>query len=87
MESPAARVAALSTGDVDIADAIPARDVGSLKQRGADVASISAARINFLQFDVEKETVAGVTDKQVRSLKPVPGCRSDALWPWQPIAT
>jgi peptide/nickel transport system substrate-binding protein len=63
MESPAARVAALSTGDVDVADSIPARDVSSLKQRGADVASISAARINFLQFDVEKENVSGVTDK------------------------
>jgi peptide/nickel transport system substrate-binding protein len=69
MESPAARVAALSTGDVDIADAIPARDVGSLKQRGADVASISAARINFLQFDVEKEAVAGVTDKAGSAIK------------------
>jgi peptide/nickel transport system substrate-binding protein len=62
MESPTARVAALSTGDVDVADSIPARDVNSLKQRGADVASISAARINFLQFDVEKENVSGVTD-------------------------
>jgi peptide/nickel transport system substrate-binding protein len=63
MESPAARVAALSTGDVDVADSIPARDVDSLKKRGANVASISAARINFLQFDVEKENVSGVTDK------------------------
>ncbi|MBM7324797.1 ABC transporter substrate-binding protein [Agrobacterium sp. S2] len=63
MESPAARVAALSSGDVDVADSIPARDVNSLKQRGASIASISAARINFLQFDVEKEEVSGVTDK------------------------
>lgn len=63
MESPAARVAALSTGDVDVADSIPARDVNSLKQRGASIASISAARINFLQFDVGKEAVSGVTDK------------------------
>lgn len=63
MESPAARVAALSSGDVDVADAIPARDVASLKQRGTNIASISAARINFLQFDVEKEKVSGVTDK------------------------
>lgn len=63
MESPAARVAALSTGDVDIADAIPARDVASLKQRGPKIASIGAARINFLQFDIEKEVAPGVTDK------------------------
>lgn len=63
MESPAARVAALSAGDVDVADSVPARDVSSLKQRGASIASISAARINFLQFDVEKEKVSGVTDK------------------------
>ncbi|WKL23714.1 ABC transporter substrate-binding protein (plasmid) [Agrobacterium tumefaciens] len=63
MESPAARVAALSTGDVDVADSVPARDVAALKQRGADVASTSAARINFLQFDVEKQNVSGVTDK------------------------
>lgn len=63
MESPAARVAALYTGDVDVADSVPAKDVSSLKQRGVSIASISAARINFLQFDVEKETVSGVTDK------------------------
>lgn len=63
MENPAARVAALSSGDVDVADSLPARDVDSLKQRGAKIASISAARINFLQFDVEKEKVSGVTDK------------------------
>ncbi len=69
MESPAARVAALSTGDVDVADAIPARDVGSLKQRGADVASISAARINFLQFDVESQDVSGVSDKSGAAIK------------------
>ncbi|XUY30104.1 ABC transporter substrate-binding protein (plasmid) [Agrobacterium sp. rho-8.1] len=62
MESPAARVAALTTGDVDIADAIPARDVASLTQRGPKIASVGAARINFLQFDVEKETLPGVTD-------------------------
>ncbi|MBM7045611.1 ABC transporter substrate-binding protein [Rhizobium lusitanum] len=63
IENPAARVAALTTGDVDIADAIPARDVASLKQRGARIASISAARINFLQFDVERATLPGVTSK------------------------
>ncbi|WP_040853556.1 ABC transporter substrate-binding protein [Phyllobacterium sp. YR531] len=63
IESPAARVAALTTGDVDIADAIPARDVASLKQRGAKIASVGAARINFIQFDVERETLPGVTDK------------------------
>ncbi len=32
IENPAARVAALSTGEVDVADAIPARDVDGLKQ-------------------------------------------------------
>ena len=63
IESPAARVAALATGAVDVADAIPARDVASLKQRGDRIASISAARINFLQFDVGRETLPGVTDK------------------------
>nr|WP_192886676.1 ABC transporter substrate-binding protein [Agrobacterium sp. LAD9] len=68
MESPAARVAALSSGDVDVADSIPARDVNSLTQRGANIASISAARINFLQFDVEKEKVSGVTDKSGASI-------------------
>ncbi|MBO9136735.1 ABC transporter substrate-binding protein (plasmid) [Rhizobium sp. B230/85] len=61
IENPAARVAALTTGDVDIADAIPARDVASLKKRGTRIASVGAARINFLQFDVERETVPGVT--------------------------
>ncbi|RVO69104.1 ABC transporter substrate-binding protein [Sinorhizobium medicae] len=63
IESPAARVAALSTGEVDLADAIPARDVASLKQRGASIASVGAARINFLQFDVERDRLPGVTDK------------------------
>nr|WP_320200793.1 ABC transporter substrate-binding protein [Agrobacterium sp. rho-13.3]MDX8310155.1 ABC transporter substrate-binding protein [Agrobacterium sp. rho-13.3] len=63
MESPAARVAALTTGDVDVADAVPARDVASLTKRGPKIASVGAARINFLQFDTEKETLPGVTDK------------------------
>ncbi|MEY9536078.1 ABC transporter substrate-binding protein [Sinorhizobium fredii] len=63
IENPAARVAALSTGEVDVADAIPARDVASLKQRGARIASVGAARINFIQFDVSRETLPGVTDK------------------------
>ncbi|MBM3095010.1 ABC transporter substrate-binding protein [Ensifer sp. T173] len=63
IENPAARVAALTTGDVDLADAIPARDVASLKQRGAKIESVSAARVNFLQFNLERETVPGVTGK------------------------
>jgi peptide/nickel transport system substrate-binding protein len=63
VESPAARVAALTTGDVDIADSIPARDVASLKQRGAQIASVGAARVNFLQFDVARDILPGVTDK------------------------
>ncbi|MBD9649997.1 ABC transporter substrate-binding protein [Ensifer sp. ENS09] len=63
IESPAARVAGLSTGEVDVADAIPARDVDGLKQRGAWIASVGAARINFLQFDVARDTLPGVTDK------------------------
>jgi len=61
IESPAARVAALATGDVDLADSIPARDVQSLKQRGVQVESIGAARVNFLQFDVKSEMAPGVT--------------------------
>ncbi|APO76965.1 dipeptide/oligopeptide ABC transporter substrate-binding protein (plasmid) [Rhizobium etli 8C-3] len=61
IENPAARVAALSTGEVDVADAIPARDVASLQQRGARIANVSAARINFVQFDVSRETLPGVT--------------------------
>ncbi|WP_168878894.1 ABC transporter substrate-binding protein [Rhizobium sp. P28RR-XV] len=76
IESPAARVAALTTGDVDVADAIPARDVASLKQRGARIASISAARINFLQFDVERETLPGVTNK---AGEPIPNPFKDVL--------
>ncbi len=63
IENPAARVAALSTGEVDVADAIPARDVDGLKQRGAWIASVGAARINFVQFDVDRDTLSGVTDK------------------------
>ncbi|RVO87649.1 ABC transporter substrate-binding protein [Sinorhizobium meliloti] len=63
IENPAARVAALSTGEVDVADAIPARDVASLKERGARVASVGAARVNFVQFDVARDTLPGVTDK------------------------
>lgn len=62
IESPAARVAALTTGDVDVADSLPARDVAALRGRGAKVASVGAARINFLQFDLERETLPGVTD-------------------------
>ncbi len=61
IESPAARVAALSTGEADVADAIPARDVASLKHRGARIASVGAARVNFVQFDVSRETLPGVT--------------------------
>ncbi|MBB3236828.1 ABC transporter substrate-binding protein [Phyllobacterium endophyticum] len=68
IENPAARVAALSTGDVDIADFIPARDVPSLKQRGATVANISAARLNFVQFDVANDQAPGVTDKAGKSI-------------------
>lgn len=63
VESPAARVAALSTNDVDIADFIPARDVPSLKQRGAKIANIAAARVNFVQFDMLRDKAPGVTDK------------------------
>lgn len=63
IENPAARVAAISTGEVDVADAIPARDVDGLKQRGAKIASVGAARINFIQFDVDRDTLPGVTDK------------------------
>jgi peptide/nickel transport system substrate-binding protein len=62
IESPAARVAALTTGEVDLADALPARDVASLKQRGVRIASVGAARINFLQFELERDMLPGVTD-------------------------
>lgn len=68
IENPAARVAALVTGEADLADAIPARDVSSLKQRGIKVASIGAARINFLQFDLTSDIVPGVTDKEGASI-------------------
>ena len=64
VESPAARVAALATGDVDLADFIPARDVDTLKRRGASIESTSAARSNFLQFDTGREKLPGVTDKE-----------------------
>jgi peptide/nickel transport system substrate-binding protein len=63
IESPAARVAALKTGDVDVADYIPARDVAGLQKGGVKIESISAARSNFLQFDVSKDVPPGVTDK------------------------
>jgi peptide/nickel transport system substrate-binding protein len=63
IESPAARVAALTTGDLDVADYIPARDVEGLKGRGIEVESTSAARSNFLQFDLGSETPPDVTDK------------------------
>lgn len=56
-------MAALSTGEVDVADAIPARDVASVKQRNAKVASVEAARVNFVQFDVAREVLLGVTPK------------------------
>ncbi len=69
IESPAARVAALTTADVDVADSIPARDVPGLKQRGLKVESASAARSNFLQFDIERETAPGVTDKSGKPIK------------------
>jgi peptide/nickel transport system substrate-binding protein len=69
IESPAARVAALSTGDVDLADYIPARDVEGLKKRGLEVESASAARSNFLQFDVARAELPGVTDADS---KPIP---------------
>ncbi|MQY46439.1 ABC transporter substrate-binding protein [Rhizobiales bacterium RZME27] len=62
IESPAARVAALSTGDVDLADYIPARDVAGLEERGIKVESTAAARSNFLQFDVSRDQLPGVTD-------------------------
>jgi peptide/nickel transport system substrate-binding protein len=63
IENPAARVAALTTGDVDLADYIPARDVEGLEQRGLAVENTSAARSNFLQFDIGREKPPGVTDK------------------------
>lgn len=62
IESPAARVAALATGDVDLVDFIPARDVEMLKRRGAKIESTSAARSNFLQFDIGREQLPGITD-------------------------
>lgn len=68
VESPAARVAALATGDVDIADFIPARDVETVRQRGAKVESVPAARLNFLQFELGKETAPGVTDKSGKAI-------------------
>ncbi|MDI7861907.1 ABC transporter substrate-binding protein [Rhizobiaceae bacterium n13] len=69
IESPAARVAALSTGDVDIADYIPARDVEGLENRGLKVDSISAARSNFLQFDIGRDQPPGVTGKSGDPIK------------------
>lgn len=63
IESPAARVAALSTGDVDLADYIPARDVDGLKQRNISIGSASASRSNFLQFDIGSDQHPGITDK------------------------
>lgn len=63
IESPAARVAALTTGDIDVADYIPARDVEGLEQRGLQVESTSAARSNFLQFDIGGDNPPDVTDK------------------------
>jgi len=63
IESPAARVAALTTGDVDVADFIPARDVAALKQSGVKIESTSAARSNFLQFDIGSDHAPDVTDK------------------------
>lgn len=63
IESPAARVAALSTGDVDVADFIPARDVEGLKQRNIKIDSASASRSNFLQFDIASDQPPSVTDK------------------------
>lgn len=63
IESPAARVAALSTGDVDLADFVPARDVEGLKQRKIKIDSTSASRSNFLQFDIGSDQPPGVTDK------------------------
>lgn len=63
IESPAARVAALVAQDVDLADFIPARDVEGVKKRGLKVESVSAARSNFLQFDLGREELPGVTDK------------------------
>ncbi|WP_245480583.1 ABC transporter substrate-binding protein [Neorhizobium sp. NCHU2750] len=62
IESPAARVAALSTGDVDLADYIPARDVANLEAHGIKVESAAAARSNFLQFDMSRDQLPGVTD-------------------------
>ncbi|KAB2723401.1 ABC transporter substrate-binding protein [Brucella intermedia] len=75
VESPAARVAALATGDVDLADFIPARDVEMLKRRGASIDSTSAARSNFLQFDTGRDKLPGVTDK---SGKPITNPFKDA---------
>jgi peptide/nickel transport system substrate-binding protein len=63
IESPAASVAALTTGDIDVADYIPARDVEGLEKRGLAVESTSAARSNFLQFDIGGENPPDVTDK------------------------
>ena len=69
IESPAARVAALTTGDVDVADYIPARDVEGLKQRGKKVESAAAARSNFLQFDVSRDNAPSVTDQSGNAIE------------------
>lgn len=69
IESPAARVAALTTGDVDLADYIPARDVAGLEKGGVKIESTSAARSNFLQFDVSRDEPPGVTDKSGNPIK------------------
>lgn len=68
VESPAARVAAVASGDVDIADFVPARDVDMLKQRGATVESVPAARLNFFQFDLGRDQLPGVTDKSNQAI-------------------
>jgi peptide/nickel transport system substrate-binding protein len=68
IENPAARVAALTTGDVDLADYIPARDVEKLKQRNIKIESTSASRSNFLQFDIASETHPGITDKSGKTI-------------------
>ena len=71
--SPAARVAALQAGDVDIIDAVPPLDVERLRDSGdIEIVSGPSARTVFLQFNTVPESAPLTTARDGSALESNP---------------
>lgn len=68
--NPAARVAALLSGDVDLIDGVPTADIAQLKKNSAvSLADAVSNRIIYLHIDSDREVTPHVTAKDGKEIK------------------